>query len=289
MKAHDRIGVRQVIDQFRLVAGPRHDELGDVAQDGRLDRGLVEEVGDQNRETLRHQRLLLLVPAGRDGGHLVLAGECTEPGEDRVGIGHREDSAFSGSARNLERYRPVPDRSQLGEHGMFELDPIALVETQGPGFKIPGRGKEPEPAIGEARDPGRHLHPDRRRAGMLADDRLGGAKWNSHHEGSTGGLSQKFQSGRMMSCTTRIAARVTAPPPGVLARTRGASPRAPAGTPSNGARHANAEARDTLPDRELADQEKEEKRPPVDPASVDLDLLVQRRHPFKWTALAALR
>ncbi len=58
MKQHDRIGVRQVVAQFGFVDGLSHDKFGDVAQDGRLDRDLIQKVGDQHGETHGHRHLL---------------------------------------------------------------------------------------------------------------------------------------------------------------------------------------------------------------------------------------
>ena len=52
VKQQDRVGLRQIIGQLRLVPGPRHDESRDVVENRRLDRGLVKEIGDQHRESI---------------------------------------------------------------------------------------------------------------------------------------------------------------------------------------------------------------------------------------------
>ena len=54
VEKHDRIGLRKIPGQLGLIAGSRHDEVGNVVQNGGLDRGLVQEIGDQHRESIRH-------------------------------------------------------------------------------------------------------------------------------------------------------------------------------------------------------------------------------------------
>ena len=279
MKEHDRIGLGQVIAQLRLVGGPGHDELGDVAENGRLDRGLVEEVGDQHRETLRHRQLL----------HRGSAPDRSGPSEPCLATGPSHASMAPGSATaKTASCRIVPEdgtaaasfgpgQARRGSNPPARSD--RLRRDPGTRARHPRPRKKPEAAVGERQGSGMPAPARAAPARHARDDRLVGARWNSPQAGSTGGLSQKFKSGRTIRRTTTIASKVRIP----AARSATANDCGVAHGASRkmikrcpGMRTGNSG--NTVPDHELTDQKEEKERSPVDPARVDLDLLARTRH-----------
>ena len=62
MKKQNGVGLGQVIRELCLVVGLRHDDPRNIFEDYGFDRGLVQKIGDQHRESITHRTLL---PDGR--------------------------------------------------------------------------------------------------------------------------------------------------------------------------------------------------------------------------------
>ena len=191
---HDRIGTRQVAGQLRLIASPGHDEVGDVVQDGGLDRSLVQEIGDQYVESISHRKLLgtrCLDEAQRrpDAGRVR-----TSPGPRRDRPRRSRHPPSSG--RRIVTVPASSGAEPAGPRRGFQLDPLELRAGSDQGSTPQSAGKNQIKRLVSTSAPGRHRPSDLHRPGTLANGESPDDRWKSHHEGSTRGWSHKFKSGR---------------------------------------------------------------------------------------------
>ena len=161
MKKQNGVGLGQVIGKLRLVFGLRHDDPRDIFEDYGFDRSLVEEIGDQHRESITHRTLL---PNGRHRLQAVprasrLAGRfghaSTTFGSATAKIGIR-----TGTTAHAQMFRPVANGRQFGDQRPLRNDIGDVVEWQVPRLVTVFRWKEPESTIGQGERSG-FPHPSR--------------------------------------------------------------------------------------------------------------------------------
>ena len=249
-------------------------------QHGRLDRGLVEEVGDQHGETLRHRRLLRARREGGEGRRRRRRGGANQA-RTASGSATANDGVLPGPVGETQPVRPVADRQEPGEGRRLGLDPLELLAGDRPGLRAPGRGQEPDPAAGQHQRPGPPA-PVRSGSGPArsppASRRPTGG--TSTTRGRTPGLSHRFSSGARTS-------RTNSDPRQGGRRRPGSAPPSAARRVAQGASRKSSNRR---PGRRIGRwrmccqtihskaRKISEERPPEDPAGVDLERLAGWRH-----------
>ena len=119
------------------------------SQDGRLDRGLIQEIGDQYVESIRASK----APWGAMRGWVLTSSGCVsgaKPGQDRLGIGPRRSGRLP---RSGTRSAIAPGQFRIGANRARSEGSSSIrsrsARAADQGSRSQAGGEEPEPAIRE--------------------------------------------------------------------------------------------------------------------------------------------